>query len=700
MLSRPYLALCTLALSFTVVPSYAETVANTPTSNPALDITVHPLVPQGSLTVPSIRQQEQTLDQTAGSVAFVDSESFKNQYANNLRDVLKDTPGVFVQNRYGQELRLSIRGSGIARSFHTRGIEILQDGIPTNLADGSGDYYQIDPLSLRSVEVYKGGNGLAYGSSTLGGAVNFVTPTAYTAIAPNVLRLDAGSFGTVRTNGQASRVIDNADFLVNATMTHADGFRDHEGTQSEDFNANAGYRFNNNVETRFYFGSFVVDQQLPNALSLNDALNHPTMAAPAALTGDQARNSRTERLGNRTSVRIGDGLLTFDTWAIHKSLFHPIFQVIDQDGWTYGFAPRFTTALSPLGLHDDLITGARIYGGNNTALQFANINGSRGAQTLNATQNAYNYEAYVENRLWFIPQVAFVTGAKLFHDERIYNDKGGLVANPKAKSDSQDYDGINPKVGFLWQPQTDIQVFSDVTRSQDVPDFTDLTQTTATTTRFVPLAPQDAWTVELGTRGKQGRYAWDVTGYRSMVHHELLQFTTDPNIPASTFNAGDTLHQGIEAGGSVDIWHNLIGLNNDRVSLSQLWNYSDFHFQNDRQYGNNQIAGVPEHILRTELSYKNDSNGFYFTPTLDWAPNGAYADDANTLRAPGYLLVGLQTGMQITDSLLVYLDARNLADKRYISDISTVTNAKTAASTAIFYPGEGRSFFTGLRYAF
>jgi outer membrane receptor protein involved in Fe transport len=57
-------------------------------------------------------------------------------------------------------------------------------------------------LALQSAEVYKGGNGLAYGSSTLGGAIDFRTPTAYTAIAPNIVRLEGGSYGTVRGSAQ------------------------------------------------------------------------------------------------------------------------------------------------------------------------------------------------------------------------------------------------------------------------------------------------------------------------------------------------------------------------------------------------------------------------------------------------------------------------------------------------------------------
>lgn len=652
-------------------------------------ITIHP-IGKGTLSVPSVAEQKQELEKYAGSVAFVDSEDYQKSYAHTLRDVLKDTPGVYVQNRYGQEMRVSIRGSGIARGFHTRGIEILQDGIPTNLADGSGDYYQIDPLALRSIEVYKGGNALAFGASNLGGAVNFTTPTAATATAPNILRAEGGSFETYRTSGQISREFGNADIIANLTGTHAEGYRDHERTASASLNSNVGYHFSDDVETRFYLGSYTVFQKLPGALSLGQALNTPTMANPAALAGDQARDTRTQRLANRTSFRLDSGKLDVDTWVIHKNLFHPIFQVIDQDGTTYGIAPRLTQNGSIAGKKNELITGLRYFAGNNEALQFQNVGGSRGAQTLNAEQDAANYEAYGENRLWFMDGMALVTGAKMFYSVRDYTDKGGLALNPTPKHDRKDYSGISPRLGVLWQPEQQIQAFANITRSQDVPDFTDLAQTVAATSQFVPLKKQDAWTLEIGTRGNSGKYGWDITAFRSEIDNELLQFTTGVGVPASTFNAKSTLHQGLEIGASYDV--------SETITLKGLWNYSDFRFKSDAQYGNNRIAGVPANLLRGELAYKH-KDGFYITPAVDWVPEGAYADQANTLKAPGYALLGVQTGVQMDNGVLFYVDARNLADRRYISDISTITDARVAG-TSVFYPGEGRAVYAGVKYAF
>lgn len=683
-----------IALALGSLGSAAHALTTGPEAT--LPVTVVTAPPE-SLTSPSVDLQKADLFQTVGAVGFVDADSYQNTYAFNLRDILKDSPGVYVQNRYGQEIRVSIRGSGIARGYHARGLEILQDGIPTNAADGSGDYYQIDPLGLRSTEVYKGGNGLTYGATTLGGALNFVTPTAYTADAPNQLRIDGGSFGTIRASAQMSRIFGPLDALATVTVNRADGYRDHDRGNYAQINANVGYKFSPRVETRFFFGAYLVDQKLPGTLSLFDALNHPTKAAASAVSGDQARNTRTERLGNLTTVRFATGQLDVASWVIHKSLYHPIFQVIDQDGWTYGVAPRYTANLTLAGMRNDLIVGARFFGGNTSANQYTNVNGNRGAQTLDARQSAYNYEAYFENRWFFLPTLGLMVGAKAFRDVRQYIDYGGLAGDPNYRSTSAAYSGVNPKIGLLWELSKDVQAFVDVTRSADVPDFTDLSQTFGATSRFVPLASQHAWTIEAGTRGKLDRVAWDVTAYRSLVRDQLLQYTTSADIPASTFNANKTVLQGLEIGASVDLFRNLAATG-DRITLSQLWNYSDFRFRDDPQYGNNRIAGVPTHVLRTTLGYAL-SNRFQVAASLDWVPTGAWVDYANTLRVPAYTLIGLQASYLVQRGVTLYVDARNLTDKRYVTDFSTVTDARTA-NTAVFYPGDGRSVFAGVRFAF
>jgi iron complex outermembrane receptor protein len=654
----------------------------------------------GSLTAPSIAEQRRALEQAPAAVRFVESEDFRNRYAFTLRDMLADTPGVFVQNRYGQELRLSIRGSGISRGFHLRGVEVLQDGIPVNLADGSGDFYQIDPLAVRAAAVYPGGNALRFGTSTLGGAVDFITPTARTAEAENILRVEGGTFGTWRLSGQASRVFGDWDVLGSASVAHADGWRQHSRSQYEQFNANVGYRISDNVETRFFAGAYIVRQQLPGSLSLTDALNRPRMANPQALSGNQARNVWAERIANRTTVRLDVGQIDVDSWLIHKRLYHPIFQVIDQDGLTWGVAPRWSGSFDLAGLRSELVMGARYFAGTNDADQYVNNRGSRGRQTLSAVQRAQNYELFAENRLWLRPEWALVTGAKLFRSERDYQDNGRGLSNSRgAVTLGRTYDGFNPRIGVLWQPRPEIQAFANITRSTDVPDFSDLVQSTAINTGFVPMQAQRAWTVEVGTRGRLDRFGWDLTLFRSNIRGQLLQFLINPDTGlVAVQNAGQTVNQGVELAGRVDLLRDVLA-EGDRVTLGQVWTWNDFRFRGDPQFGDNRIAGLPPHVLRTSLTYARPEG--FITPVLDWVPQGAWADYANTLRANSYVKLGLEVGLTLAPGVSVFLDARNLTNKRYVSDLGTIADARVpGTNTAVFYPGEGRSLFVGTRIAF
>ena len=172
-----------------------------------------------------------------------------------------------------------------------------------------------------------------------------------------------------------------------------------------------------------------------------------------------------------------------------------------------------------------------------------------------------------------------------------------------------------------------------------------------------------------------------------------------PLIPASTFNAGLTVNQGVELAGRVELARNITGAEvGDRLTLLQVWTFNDFRFRSDRTYGDNRIAGLPPHVLRTTLSYTRPG-GLFVTPALDWVPQGAWADYANTLRAPGYVKLGLEAGFSPAPGVLLFLDARNLANKRHVSDLSTITDARQVGS-AVFYPGEGRSLYVGARMAF
>src|SRR5690606_34992554 len=146
-----------------------------------------------SLTVPSLTTARIQLSLTPGGVETVDSVRYLRGRTSTVADTFALSPGVIAQSRFGSdEARLSIRGSGLQRTFHGRGLRILQDGVPLNLADGSFDMQAFEPLSAAYINVWRGGNALAYGASTLGGAIDYVSRTGRDGPA-FLSRLEAGS---------------------------------------------------------------------------------------------------------------------------------------------------------------------------------------------------------------------------------------------------------------------------------------------------------------------------------------------------------------------------------------------------------------------------------------------------------------------------------------------------------------------------
>jgi len=627
-----------------------------------------------------IAQARARIARTPGGASVTDAREFADKLAISFRDTLAFAPGVFAQARYGEEVRLSIRGSGIGRGFHLRGITLLQDGVPINLADGGGDFQELDPTVFQRIDVYRGANALRFGSSSLGGAINAITPTGRSA--PLLaLRLEGGSFGTVRASAQAGFVDGPGDGFLAVSYLRDDGYRAQSSQDKLRINGNVGLRLSEVVETRFYGSMNFIDQQVPGTLTRTAALTTPRIAPPINIANDYARDIRSLRVQNKTSFDLGATKIEAGLFLNAKDLFHPIFQVIDQKSTDWGGYARLDTAGDIGGVMVEATLGTTLRTGKIAAKQYINSGGRRGALTANADQFADAFDGYGEVRVFPAETLALVGGAQFTHGKRRVDNK----FNPALNAETT-FNEWSPKIGAIWTPAPDVQVFANYNRAVELPTFSEIIQ--APLAGFVPLDPQRGWTMELGTRGRTGAFAWDLSLYRAELRGELLGFTVDPNVPAATFNADKTRHQGIEAGLDITIapW----------ATLRQVYQYNDFRFRGDKQYGDNRIPVVPEHMYRAELQLGNEA--FRVAPNIEWIPRGAFADYRNTTRNPGYALIGLSGSVQVANGIRIFADARNLADKRGIADVSAVVQANPAS--AIYYPVEGRAVFGGIRAAF
>ncbi len=643
----------------------------------------------GPLGVRTADQARTDIQQTPGGVAIVAAEDYKNNsVANTIKDVLGYVPGVFAQPKWGDDTRLSIRGSSLSRNFHLRGVQLYMDGIPINTSDGYGDFQEIDPTAYKYVEVYKGANALQFGANSLGGAINFVTPTGRDAKV-NSAGVDMGAFGYRRFQGSVGGASGPWDAFFTASNQSAEGFRDHSYGHSTRASGNIGYQFSPDFETRFYINANDVRQRIPGSVTRASALTSPETAAPANITNDQQRNIDTVRLANKTTIRFDATTVEFGAFAVDRHLMHPIFQWLDYQYKDYGGFGKVTDDRIIGGYRNRFVAGVNVINGEIDNKQYQNIGGYKGTLLSSSLDKSKNTSVYAENSFYFLPNVAAIGGTQFLYATRDRTARSGATS-----SGSTEFNLWSPKAGLLWNIDPTWQAFANISRSAEVPSFGEGSAMIGIP--FYLIRPQTATTYEIGTRGRRPDLTWELTGYRAEIKNELQCLTTIQTPGSCTvINADHTVHQGIEAGLGVAVFKNIFTNipDADKVWINVAYTYNDFRFDNDATFGNNQLPGAPRHFLRAEALYKH-ANGFYIGPNIEWVPQAYYVDNANSFKSDAYAIWGLKAGVD-DGTYSMYLEARNIANTAYVASASIAQIAN--ASSALFEPGSGRAIYAGMK---
>ena len=477
------LAAVLAACSFTTL-SAQEAASPTPPAVTLPTVTVTAAQDSPSLTTPSVGAAKAELDRTPGNVSVIDAADYKLGRATNFEDIFKNTPGVYAPARGsdGDEVKLSIRGSGLDLGFHLRGIKLLQDGVPVSLADGFGDFQSIDPLSLRYVEVFRGSNALRYGSTTLGGAINFVSPTGYDA-APLGLRFETGSYDYY--NGQISSggVSGPWDYYVSGTYMNREGFQAHSEMDAQRFYGNFGYRVNEDVETRFFLTYVRSRTALPGNLTKDEIARDPRLADPDAIDFDQRRDVDWFRIANKTTWQMDE------THRLEASLHYTYFYLDHPLFWnpfflnglgvrlgtyhSFGSELRYVSEEDLLGRKNRLTIG---FAPGATLLhdeRLENDFGKHGPHVADGRTTAVNYDLYVENQHYLTDRLSLLAGASFTYAIRNFEDD--FLSDPNGdQSRDQDYYGFSPKLGLLYELSPQSQVFANVSRSFEPPTSVEL----------------------------------------------------------------------------------------------------------------------------------------------------------------------------------------------------------------------------------
>lgn len=630
---------------------------------------------------------------TLGATAVVDRRDLAGRSVGTLAEALRRAPGIVLLESFGgfEPPRLLIRGSGLDSAPTARGVALLLDGLSFARADGSFHSGLLDPALFSRVEVYRGTVHAALTPAVLGGVINAVSPTA--AGPADSLRFEAGSFGARRAGFTTGTIRGATTAHLAGSFSAQDGYRPQGHQQRPAAVATVRHEFSPERVLELSAYAARPDYAVPGPLTLASAQADPRSVSAAVLRDRPHRTTSLGRLAAQFKAGPVDRAFAAGVaWA----RWHDDFRQLQANGETDTTGDDLNghlTLARKLRVGDrshHLLARAIFSAGTADYRRYLNVNGSRGTSFADLNLAAGTYALSVEDVAWLRPDLALGGGVTGLHARRVISGPAGLARTIKVND-------LSPRLGLRWLAAKEVELSAAVSRGAEPPTFDDLIAVAgaypalAVATR--DLRAQRATTVELGARGDTGRLAWNVTAYRGAWRGELLKLADAAGLPRGAVNAGRTTHAGLEAAAH---WRLVEGPRRLTLNTTAIWNR--FRFDDDPVHGDNPLAGAPPHVGNADLVWEAPhrwSAGLGAT----WIGGRTPVDHANRMFYPGHTLLHARLGWQLTPRLLVHATVRNLADRRHIASTAGVLDvARNPATTAVFLPGNGRSFTLGLEF--
>jgi vitamin B12 transporter len=148
-------------------------------------------------------------EEAGSNVSVITIDTIQARNPGSVVDLLRDLPGVFVQQSGGRGSVVSLFTRGAKPNFTL----VLLDGVkandPTNTRGGSYDFSSLDMNDIVRIEFVRGPASAIYGSDAIGGVINIISRRGGDTLEASV-KAEGGSFGYARIAGHVSGPIGGA----------------------------------------------------------------------------------------------------------------------------------------------------------------------------------------------------------------------------------------------------------------------------------------------------------------------------------------------------------------------------------------------------------------------------------------------------------------------------------------------------------
>lgn len=646
----------------------------------------------------------------AGAGYILDKDELENSHVLTVNEALRKVPGVHARDEEGFGLRPNIGIRGLNPTRSTK-VTLLEDGIPLAYAPygDNASYYHPQIDRYERIEVLKGAGSMLYGPQTIGGVINYITPTPPQRFGGYV----QGAVGSREYfNGKIN--IGGKGLLFDYSRKQGDGARDNMEHVLDDLNLKYVTALGANQALTLR-GNYYMEDSTITYSGLTQAEFDRLGARYNPFKNDKFDIKRTG-LSATHEVDFGKGAMLL------TNLYYSRF---DRDWWrqastsqdgqcggafnaarlagtavnpdtcnsvqgrlrsytTWGIEPRLTVA-HKMG---EFQAGVKAHFEEQDRKQ---VNGTSptartGTTVEDALRKTDAYSVFVSNRF----DIGQVSITPILRYENISAKRSEQVSGASA---STRVTATSPGIGLTWNPDKNLTVFSSLHRGYAPPRVEDLILGSGT---FTDVDAEKSTNFELGVRSQLVSWGSLQAAYFRSDFQNLIAAGSIAG-GSTPLSQGKALFEGLELSGQAEFRGGFFG------RMAYTWLPTAEQTEAFRNVANQAVVGVagnrqpyaPEHTLTATTGYavgpfRGQIEAQYVDKQFsDFANTVIPSADGQRGEIAAYTVWNVALNYRFDKSLSGFLTAKNLTDRTYIVD-----------RTRGIQVGMPRLVQVGLKYAF
>ena len=626
-----------------------------------------------------IGEGSQALQRIPGSGTLISSARLMNTKPLSGNEILRQIPGIHIQEEEGLGLRanISIRGLDPDRS---RTVLMLEDGVPIALAPYSEpEMYYTPPIDRMSkIEVVKGSGSILFGPQTIGGVINYVTIDPRQAPEGRFI-FQGGQNGLFIAQGQFAKKYEEAAVLLNVLRKQGDSIRSIffnvtdilvKTTVSLSARSTVGFKVNayDEASNSTYVGltqkgydtdpnfNPVPDDRLKIRRYSTSATHQYNFSSKASLKTTFYAYQTTRNWQRQDYHYSDDGteiIVENSTGNRNRT-----FEVV-------GLEPRLKIDYSIANFRNELDAGVRVH---SERAHEQRINGERGDSNTgiirdDEVRSGKAFSSFIQNSIFINEKLRLTPGIRLERFSynrhilrtRVTNTEGVRVPTDVDIRSGDDLFELIPGFGISYVPNNSFTLFAGAFRGFAPPRIKDAIAITADGTQAISilLDAERSLNLEVGTRFEtDGGLSFETTLFLMDFSNQIIP-TSESGGAVSDLpkvNQGETEHKGIEGNIGYD-FARLFDVNSS-LTANLTFTHTNAKFSSDRFINGVNVKGfrlpyAPENIFSLRFQYVGQ-RGFNLGLNGTFVSE-QFADNANTIEGSANGRIGLIPSYQIWD---------------------------------------------------